>query len=509
MSLSPQPDMASVRRSATSDADAHLTKPAANDAGGAQASASVRHRRLIVESSTALLARRQAIVLQVLAEFSTEQRLDRALIATANTIKSHLQCTRVSFGVLTGSRLKVAAISQQATVEERTSETELIQAAMRECSEQDELLNLSSAQAGDAALQAHRLLAAGRQDRQIVSVPLCHAGQCVAVLCLERDSQIDMAPLTLQLISQISQLLAPLVAVRQAAERSLPDHARQSVKQSLGVTLAPRYMKLKLLALLAVGVLAAAAMVEAPYRVKAAAELVPLQRRVVSAPRDGYIQSVNSGAGDRVNIGEPLMQLDSGELLVEQSRWQSELASTANELRAAMASGDRRKMAMLKADANKFRAQLTLLDTKLSRSTVRAPVAGVIVSGDLSQMVGAPVKRGETLVELAPPEGYEVHLMVDEKDVSRVSPGDQGRLSLKALPGNPIQFTVSAIHPVGQPENGMNRFRVEASLIQPDAALRPGQTGIGKIEVGSASLLWNWTHEFGDWFRQKRWEWFG
>ena len=471
--------------------------------------ASSRHRRLIVESKTALFARRQSVVLQVLADFSSERQLDRALVATANTIKSQLQCTRVSFGLTVNRRLEVVAVSQQATVEERTSETELLRATMLESSDSDQLLSLASSHAGDSDLQAHRLLAAGRQDRQVVTVPLCHEEHCVAVLCLERESPIDIAPLTLQLIAHVAKVLAPLVALRQAAERSLPRHARESMMKAVGVSVAPRYMKLKLGAVLAVCALLAAAMIEAPYRVKASAELVPLERRVISAPRDGYIQSVDSGAGDRVSSGDSLMQLDTGELLVEQSRWQSELASTATQLRSAMASGDRRKMAMLKADADKSRAQLELLDSKLLRSSVRAPVSGVIVSGDLSQMVGAPVKRGETLMELAPPDGYQVHLMVDEKDISSISLGDHGRLSLKALPGDAIDFTITAIHPVGLPEKGSNRFRVEASLIQPDANLLPGQTGIGKIDTGSATLLWNWTHEFGDWFRHKRWEWFG
>ena len=68
---------------------------------------------------------------------------------------------------------------------------------------------------------------------------------------------------------------------------------------------------------------------------------------------------------------------------------------------------------------------------------------------------------------------------------------------------------MSAIHPIGVAESGSNRFRVQADLQGTDAALLPGQTGIGKIEVGSASILWILTHEFSDWFRQKRWEWFG
>lgn len=508
MSMSPQPNLASARLSSGAGSSA-LLKPAANESGGGEVRAASRQRRLVNDSKTALFAKRQSVVLQIMADFSSEATLDEALVAAANTIKSQLQCTRVSFGLVVGDRLKVAAISQQANVEERTSETDLLRAALQESRERDELLCISASRPGDPELQAHRLLAAGRQELQVVTVPLCHAEACVAVLCLERDSAVEISSLTLQLIGQIGYVLAPLVAMRQASERTLSRHARDSARAAVGMTVAPRYMKMKLGLLAALCVVVASAVVQAPHRVKASAELVPLERRVVSAPRDGYIRSVDRRAGDIVSAGDSLLQLDTGELIVEQSRWQSELAGSSTELRSAMAAGDRRKMAMLNADARKFRAQLSLLESQLLRSSLQAPVSGVIVSGDLSQRVGAPVKRGETLMEIAPPDGYEVHLMVDEKDISNVSMGDGGFLSLKALPGDPVEFTITAIHPVGVAEQGSNRFRVEASLIQPDALLLPGQTGIGKIEVGTASLLWNWTHEFGSWFRQTRWEWFG
>ena len=300
-----------------------------------------------------------------------------------------------------------------------------------------------------------------------------------------------------------------MIATRQLSERSLLAHLRESFCRFSGNAFAVRHMKFKFGVVLLLGLIAAASVIQVTFNVKATAELVPLERRIISAPRDGYIESVDRGPGDSVTMGDVLLQLDTGELLVDQSRWQSELSSTATELRSAMAAGDRRKMAMLGADSSRAKAQLQLVDTQLRRSSVTAPVSGVIVSGDLSQMVGAPVQRGQTLLELAPPDGYEIHLMVDESDIHRIHVADQGKLSLKALPGQHITFSVSTIHPIGIAEDGSNRFRVQANLDSEGVALLPGQTGIGKIDVGSASMLWILTHEFADWFRQKRWEWFG
>ena len=39
--------------------------------------------------------------------------------------------------------------------------------------------------------------------------------------------------------------------------------------------------------------------------------------------------------------------------------------------------------------------------------------------------------------------------------------------------------------------------------------LRPGLLGVGKVEAGSRSLLWIWTHRISDWLRLTLWSWIG
>jgi len=468
-----------------------------------------KHSKSIDASNTELLAKRQSTLLQILAEFSEQATLEGGLVAAANAIKSRLQCTRVSFGLCNRSGTRVAAISQQADVNIRTSETDLLAAVMQEVREKDELVVTTSLNIGKGALQAHRLLIAGKLDSQIVSIPVCHQGNCNAVLCIERESSINMSRLTLQLISNITEAMAPLIETRSLSERSLLAHAKDTIRHTLRWGIEPRQMKAKFGVVALVSLLLASVVVQIPHKIQATAQLVPLERRVIAAPRDGYIKSVTKDAGDIVKSGDILVVLDTGELEVEQSRWKNELATVSTESRAAMAASDRRKMAMLNTSTQKVSAQLDLVTSHLARSTVRAPVSGVIVSGDLSQMTGAPVERGQTLMELAPPEGYEVHLMVDETDITSIDVGHSGQLSLRALPGDPIHFSVTAIHPISVAENGANLFRIEANLQTAGVQLLPGQTGTGKVLVGEASILWIATHKFTNWFRHKFWEWLG
>ena len=88
----------------------------------------------------------------------------------------------------------------------------------------------------------------------------------------------------------------------------------------------------------------------------------------------------------------------------------NEIRSTETEFRSAMAGYDRKAMAMAQARQRQARAQLDLINQQISRASVTAPAAGIVVSGDLTQALGAPVERGEELLAryFHPPEAAEL-----------------------------------------------------------------------------------------------------
>lgn len=170
-------------------------------------------------------------------------------------------------------------------------------------------------------------------------------------------------------------------------------------------------------------------------------------------------------------------------------------------------------MRILGAQIEQAKARSALLAEQLARTRLQAPFDGVVVSGDLSQSIGAPVSRGDLLFEVAPLDSYRVILKVDERDIAAVEPGQRGRIALAGLPRQPLPVAVTKITPVAVAEEGHNQFRVEAGLDAPPAAtlelLRPGMQGIGKIDIGERNLFWIWTHRLGHWLRLWWWSWFG
>jgi multidrug resistance efflux pump len=225
----------------------------------------------------------------------------------------------------------------------------------------------------------------------------------------------------------------------------------------------------------------------------------------VVAAADGFLQQVNVRPGDRVKAGQLLGQLSSQDLELERRRRESEMRQHENAYRAAQARNDRTQMVVSQSRAAEAQALLTLAETQLDRSQLVAPFDGVVIKGDLTQNLGAPVKKGEVLMVLSPSDNFRLILEVDEADIGAVKPGQGGRLALAARPEETLAFTTRRIVPLATAADGRNYFEVEAALAAPQPELRPGLSGIAKVEAGYRPLAWLVFHRAADWLRLALW----
>ena len=85
---------------------------------------------------------------------------------------------------------------------------------------------------------------------------------------------------------------------------------------------------------------------------------------------------------------------------------------------------------VLRAKIDQAVAQISLLDEQLARCRITSPFDGVIMSGDLSQSLGAPVERGDVLFDVAPMDAIRVIAEVDERDINDIVVGQKSDLVL-------------------------------------------------------------------------------
>jgi len=60
---------------------------------------------------------------------------------------------------------------------------------------------------------------------------------------------------------------------------------------------------------------------------------------------------------------------------------------------------------------------------------------------------------------------------------------------------------------IAEAEEGVNGFRVEASLVELSERLRPGMKGVGKTTIEQRLLINIWTHRLVHWLRITLWKW--
>lgn len=447
-------------------------------------------------------------VLELLATLVSHERSVAAAMAFATAVATRLQCDRVSLGFLRGGRACVKAMSHSAQFGKQTNLIRAIGSAMEEATDQQAtILYPAPREVAARATRAHRELARQHGSGAICSIPLSHGDRFIGALTLERPEDRPFDPLTVELCEGLAALAGPVLEIQRREDRWLAAKAAETCRMWLGHLIGARHVALKLAVAGAMAVGLFFAFATGDYRVSATSTLEPEVRRAAVAPFSGYIAEAPVRAGDVVRQDQVLAALDDREMRLERLRWLSQHEQLVKQYRQAMAKHEAAQVRILSAQIDQAKAQLALLEDQLSRTRVAAPFNGVVVTGDLSQMLGSPVERGQVLFEIAPLEAYRMILQVDERDIAEVSVGQRGQLLLSAFPEEPLPFRVEAVTPVSTAREGRNYFRVEARLERTPKRLRPGMEGVGKIEVDRRLLIWIWTRQVIDWVRLKLWTW--
>ncbi len=446
--------------------------------------------------------------LELVAHCLEHTHFQAAATTVATELASRLSCNRVSIGLLRGHRVQLRAMSHNARSGGKTNLMRDIEAAMEEAIDQDAAV-VYPAGAENAALvtHAHAELTERHSNGAVCTVPLIDDNQIIGALTLERSTDDPFDQQTVELCTQFAALIGPALELKRRDDRWIFAKLYASLRNQAGKLVGPRHTGMKLIAGLLVTLCGFMFIADGDYRVTAKAALEGSIQRVVVAPIDGFISQSSVRAGDLVQAGQLMGELDDKDLKLEQQKWSSQKEQYTREYRSAMASHDRAQVSILSAQMDQARAELKLVEEQLARMRVVAPFAGVVVSGDLSQSLGAPVGRGDVLFEVAPLDSYRLILRVEENGIQDLEVGQRGQLRLSGLPGENLPFTVERITPVSETDNKTNFFRVEARLLETHALLRPGMEGVGKIGIGERKLIWVWTHRLIDWLHLWLWSW--
>lgn len=427
--------------------------------------------------------------------------------AVATEIARKLECQRVSLGLLEGAEIRLKGISNTPGFDLRTTLTHTIEEVMAETRERGSLVIYGKDQSEDiSAVSAHWQLARAQGTDYICSMPMMDGDQIIGVLVLERNRKA-FATDNPGIDQSFLDLLGKLFLLQQQLELGFLARLKRQLGSLAGQYLGAGAIRLKLLTIGALATCLFIALVPGEFRVSAVAVLEGRVQRAIVAPFDGYVATARARAGDLVQKDDVIAELDDTELRLEQLRWLGQRDEYTKQYRGALAVLDHSAARISQSQVAQADAQLELIASQLERVKLVSPLDGVIISGDLSRLLGIPLERGQLLFEIAPLDEYRLILNVDEQDIVYVHEGQTGTLTLAAFPRREIPFRVQKVAVMHQQDDVAITYRTEASLESDVVDLRPGMEGIGKIYIDDRNYLWIWTHRMADWVRMKMWAW--
>lgn len=408
-----------------------------------------------------------------------------------NEFASYVSCANVALGWIENRRIRLVAYSGDSSINSRSKVHNGFQQALQEsvlikaptkwsCREQeiDQPLALM-----------HKSLAHLMEVESVRSWPLLDSNGRVLGAWIFADSQEKLfSPRFARLVD----VLTPRVC---AALRLAKGNRRNALSRLIGGS-AKVAMGWRFLSILIVGVLAAFLLTrEVPYQVKARLDVMPDWRRFLVAPFDGQIEKALVHVGDNVEAGQTLAVLDGRNIRWQLLSLKAEKEQALRKREVELASGNPAMTLLADQELKRIDAEESLLKLRLEQLEIKAPISGVILSGSSERAEASSVTIGQPIFEIGAIDSVRIEIAVPAEEINSVLVGAPVRLWFQGKEDQLVTANIEKIRPMSEERLGMNTFIAELTLENKDLSIRPGMTGISKIECGESPLFWNLFHK--------------
>jgi HlyD family secretion protein len=256
--------------------------------------------------------------------------------------------------------------------------------------------------------------------------------------------------------------------------------------------------------------------------VTATGTLKPTNNTVdVGSELSGTIKTVEVDYNSKVKVGQVMARLDTTKLEAQIRQYKAaleaaqakvlETQATIKESRAKLAQYQRVRAlsnnkvpsqteldaqeatleraiandASARASVSQAKANLATYETDLSKSVIRSPINGVVLTRDVEpgQTVAAAM-TAPTLFTLASDlTKMELHVNVDEADVSNIKEGQKATFSVAAYPNRTFDAWIIRANYGSSTTSGVVTYETVLKVDNSNLLLRPGMTATADIVV--------------------------
>ena len=265
--------------------------------------------------------------------------------------------------------------------------------------------------------------------------------------------------------------------------------------------------------------------------VTATGTLKPTNNEVdVGSELSGTIKTVEVDYNSKVKVGQILARLDTTKLEAQVTQYKASLEAaqakvletqaTIKEARSKLAQYQRVRTlsnnkvpsqadidaqeatleraisgdASAKAAITQAKASLATYETDLSKSVIRSPINGVVLTRNVEpgQTVAAAMTAPTLFTLAADLTKMELHVNVDEADVSRIQEGQKASFSVAAWPNRTFDARIVRANYGSSTTSGVVTYETVLKVDNSDLLLRPGMTATADIiikKIANAVLI--------------------
>ncbi|HEV7306634.1 efflux RND transporter periplasmic adaptor subunit [Ensifer sp.] len=243
-----------------------------------------------------------------------------------------------------------------------------------------------------------------------------------------------------------------------------------------------------LTAVVALALISAALFIPVPDRIRAEAELEAEGRHFVAASFSGVLREAKVKAGDVVRQGDTIALLEGEALQLSRNTAASKADEAFRRRDAAIREKRITEAELARNEAEAAASERDLLDWQLANLVLKAPVDGVVLNSPLERSAGAPVREGDTIVEIAPLEHMRVRVDIPVEALARMPDRAEAELYLDGVQSDAIRIANFRNAPEVETIGGRTVLPVRATIENTSQSLRPGQRGVAVLPTGTARL---------------------
>lgn len=232
-------------------------------------------------------------------------------------------------------------------------------------------------------------------------------------------------------------------------------------------------------------------------QINAPMQIVPDRPYYVFAPFDGIVEELAVEPGEKVDPGDLIFRYDTRvmEKQLEEAR-QGVAVARAELARLEGAAYDdqeaRAKIPVQKLEIERRESQVAFLKKQLELSEVRTDKGGVVVLDEPDALIGASVRTGEMILNIADPERTKAKIMVPVEEAGLL---EKGAPAVIRLDSDPLRSIEAKVDHIGfdvvmsdMSDEPMPAVLVEAKWQSDDPDVVPGQRGKARIQGPKTTL---------------------